>query len=87
MQQPTTTQDQQEVVEDSLATTREPQNRRRPAWMSDYEVTGIDQSKDPLVHFALFADCDPVTFEKAVKKLKWRRAMDEELAAIERNNT
>ena len=55
--------------------------------MDDYEVTGIGQSKDPIVHFALFADCDPVTFEEAVKQSKWRKAMDEELATIERNNT
>nr|GMC85858.1 Retrovirus-related Pol polyprotein from transposon TNT 1-94 [Ipomoea batatas] len=31
---------------------------RRPAWMSDYEVTGL-HSEDPLVHLALFSDCDP----------------------------
>ena len=28
--------------------------RKRPAWMLDFEVTGIDQSEDPLTHFALF---------------------------------
>jgi len=32
--------------------------------MSDYEVTRIDQSEDP--HFALYADCDPVTYEDEV---------------------
>ena len=46
--------------------------RKRPAWMYDYEVTGIDQSKDPLTHFALFSDCDPTTFESAVKDAKWQ---------------
>ena len=30
------------------------QIRKRPAWMYDYEVTGIDQSEDPLTHFVLF---------------------------------
>ncbi|KAG6526041.1 hypothetical protein ZIOFF_016016 [Zingiber officinale] len=45
--------------------------RRRPAWMSNYEVTGIDQGDDPLTHFALFSDCDPTTFESAVKDAKW----------------
>ena len=57
--------------------------RRRPAWMFDYEVTRIDQSGDSLTHFALFSDCDPITFESAVKESKWRKAMDEEISAIE----
>ena len=46
--------------------------RRRPAWMYDNEVTGIGQSEDPLTHFALFPDCDPTSFEVAVKEPKWR---------------
>ena len=61
--------------------------RKRPAWMYDYEVTGIDQSKDPLTHFALFSDCDPTTFESAVKDAKWQKVMDDEIEAIERNDT
>ncbi|RDX79473.1 putative mitochondrial protein, partial [Mucuna pruriens] len=61
--------------------------RKRLAWMTDYEVTGIHQSEDPLIHFALFSDCDPTTFEEAIKESKWRNAMDEEISAIERNNT
>lgn len=55
--------------------------------MIDYEVTGIDQSEDPLTYFALFSDCDPTVFEEAIKDLKWQKAMDEEIATIERNNT
>lgn len=42
--------------------------RKRPAWMEDYEVTEIE---DPITHFALFSDCDPTTFESAVKETKW----------------
>ena len=61
--------------------------RKKPAWMYDYEVTGIDQSEDPLTHFALFSDCDPTTFESAVKDAKWWKAMDDEIEAIERNDT
>ncbi|KAF2313315.1 hypothetical protein GH714_010300 [Hevea brasiliensis] len=45
--------------------------RKRPAWMSDYEVTGIDISEDPLTYLALFSDCDPTNFESAVKDEKW----------------
>ena len=54
--------------------------------MADYEVTGIAQDEDPLTYFALFSDCDPATFEVAVKTATWRQAMNEEIAAIERNN-
>ncbi|XP_058110887.1 uncharacterized protein LOC131253765 [Magnolia sinica] len=43
---------------------RSPRLRRRLAWMRDYEVTGIDQSEDPLIHFALFADCDPTKLKE-----------------------
>jgi len=32
---------------------------------SDYEVIRIDQSEDSLIHFALYADCDSVTYEEA----------------------
>ncbi|KAJ4980673.1 hypothetical protein NE237_031510 [Protea cynaroides] len=48
--------------------------KRRPAWMVDYEVTGINQSE---THFALFFDCDPTIFEEAVKESKWCKAMDD----------
>lgn len=72
---PTTTQEE-----------RSQRARRRPAWMTDYEVARIDQFEDPLTHFALFSDCDPATFEAAIKESKWRKAMDEEIATIERNN-
>ena len=44
--------------------------RKRPAWMTDYEVTGIDQYEDPLIHFALFSDCDPTAFEETIKIAK-----------------
>lgn len=55
--------------------------------MTDYEVTGIDQPDDPLMHFALFSYCNPTTFEEAIKESKCQRAIDEEIVAIERNNT
>ena len=75
------------TVPEAAAESRSHRVRRRPAWMSDYEVTGIDQSEDPLTHFALFSDCDPTSFEVAVTEPKWRKAMDAEITAIERNDT
>ena len=35
----------------------------------------------------MFSECDPTTFKEAVKEQKWLKAMDEEIAAIEKNNT
>lgn len=55
--------------------------------MINYKVTGIDQSDDPLTHFALFLDCDLVAFKDTIKESKWRKVMDDEIVAIERNNT
>ena len=40
--------------------------RRRLAWMSDCEVTGIE---DPITHSALFSNCDPTTFKSAIKEI------------------
>jgi len=51
--------------------------------MSDYEVIGVSESF--FTHFVLFSDCDPTTFENALKESKWHKAMDDEIAAIEKN--
>jgi len=58
--------------------------RRRPSWMVDYEVSKIE---DPLTHFAIFLECDPVSFEEVVTEPIWVTKMDNEIVAIERNNT
>ena len=75
----------------SCSSTRPQQTRKQPAWMRDYAVSGInqpqDEDEDPLTYFAFFSDCDPVRFEDASKEVKWQQAMDEEIAAIERNHT
>lgn len=55
--------------------------------MIGYEVTGIDQTEDRITYFALFLDCDSTAFESTVKESKWWKAMDDEIATIERNNT
>lgn len=41
---------------------RPQRTRRRPNWLQDYEVSGINHDDDQLVHFALFMGCDPVSF-------------------------
>lgn len=40
-----------------------------------------------MTHLALLSDSDPMTFEEAVKFEKWRYIMDQEMQAIERNDT
>lgn len=52
--------------------------------MEDYKVTEI---KDPITYFALFFDCDPIVFESTVKEAKWQKAIDNEIDAIEKNDT
>ena len=57
--------------------------------MRDYE-TGQDLSDEEsanMTHLALLSDGDPTTFKEAVKSEKWRQAMDQEMQAIERNDT
>ncbi|XP_057506547.1 uncharacterized mitochondrial protein AtMg00820-like [Actinidia eriantha] len=57
--------------------------------MKDYE-TGqslSDEESANMTHLALLSDGDPMTFEEAVKFEKWRQAMDQEMQAIERNDT
>ena len=39
------------------------------------------------MNFALFADCDPITYEDAACNDCWLKAMEEEIGAIEKNNT
>ncbi|XP_038875144.1 uncharacterized mitochondrial protein AtMg00820-like [Benincasa hispida] len=54
--------------------------------MEDYEVSG-DLSDEAFVHYALLSECDPLTFEEAVKDIKWKQAMDEKIKSIEKKNT
>ena len=72
---------------DSAVESRLHRVQKRPGWMIDYEATRIEQSEDPITHFALCSYYDPTIFEDAVKESKWRNAMDSEIAAIEMNNT
>ena len=45
-----------------------------------------NEEVDQVSNFALIV-CDPVDFDEVVKKDVWIQAMDEEIDAIERNNT
>ncbi|GKU90158.1 hypothetical protein SLEP1_g4195 [Rubroshorea leprosula] len=72
---------------ESGSSSRPQRKKRRLTWLEDYEVTNLPQDDVPINHFALFAYCDPLTYEEAVKEEKWQKAMTEEIGSIERNQT
>ena len=39
------------------------------------------------MNFALFVDCDPLSFEEVAQDDCWLKVMDEKIYAIEKNNT
>ena len=53
--------------------------------MEDYKVTWVHQSEDA-TYFALFAYCDPITFESVVNEVKWKKVIDAEIQFIEKND-
>ncbi|GKV36956.1 hypothetical protein SLEP1_g45038 [Rubroshorea leprosula] len=72
---------------ESVTSSRPQRKKKRPAWLEDYEITDLPQDDVLVNHFALFVDCDPLTYEEAVKEEKWQKAMAEEIGSIERNQT
>lgn len=76
-----------QAEEEEVAEIREGRIRRPPVWMSDYtsgeELCNLELEANMMVAIA----DDPVCFEEAVESLKWRKAMDAEIEAIEKNKT
>ena len=52
-----------------------------------YQDERYEDEFEESVNFALFSHSDPIYFEEVVKEKKWCKAMDEEIDAIERNET
>ena len=76
-----------EPVEENPPNFNEGRNRRPPVWMEDYETREGLSEEDDVAHFVMIAAADPVHSEDAVKSEKWRKAMDSEIKAIEKNDT
>lgn len=38
--------------------------------MNDYKITRFNQYDDSFIHFAIFSNCNPMTFEEVVKRTK-----------------
>lgn len=59
--------------------------RVTPPYLKDYVVTNDNEvSDEELVNFAMFADCDPLTFEETAQDDGWVQAMDEKIKSIEK---
>lgn len=54
--------------------------------MRDYESGENLSEEEDTEHQALFAGGDPISFDSAVKIMKWRKAMGAEIEVIERND-
>lgn len=55
--------------------------------MRDYVSGEGLSSEEDVAHLAMFAHSDPILYEDAVISSKWKKSMDLEIEAIERNNT
>ncbi|XP_073111050.1 uncharacterized protein [Elaeis guineensis] len=63
-------------------------NQVLPARLQDYVLSrDTDASDKKIIDFALFADCDPKIIAEASRDEDWIHAMDEEIYAIEKNDT
>ena len=70
------------------SSSRPQRNRRLPARLEDYVVSNDnDPSDEEIINFTLFADCELVRFEEASNGKNKRKEMDEEIFAIEKNDT
>jgi hypothetical protein len=88
--EPTTCRDT--VSDASTSNLDQGRNRRPPAWLTIYDTSTTDDTndEDDMRNLAIFGPCqieDPVTYDEAAKFNTWRKAMDNEIQAIERNNT
>ena len=81
---------QEENSEESEDETQElgPRTRQPPAWVKDY-VTNLEHMEDSELHnLAVYStEVDLATYEDAVKLDVWRKAMDQEIESIEKNDT
>ena len=78
-----------EQLNDPVVGIREGRGRRPPRYLSDY-VTGfgeINEEEEELVNMVELSSSDSTTYEEAENSLKWREAMDDEMASIEKNQT
>ncbi|MCI30661.1 copia-type polyprotein, partial [Trifolium medium] len=74
------------VIEVRARSTR---TRQVPTRLQECELVNDNEvnEESELVHFALLAGDEPINYIEALKDKKWKKAMEEELTVIERNQT
>ncbi|KAL6178054.1 hypothetical protein ACLB2K_049574 [Fragaria x ananassa] len=72
-----------------VATARPQRDRHLSPYLKDYELKTKRRSisYEDIVNFALYVDCDPLTYDEACHQQHWVKAMDDEIHAIEKNDT
>ena len=82
-------EDEQADPSSQLESSNRPQrNCRSPTKLEDYVVSNNnDLFDEEIINFALFADCELVNFDEASNDENWRKARDEEICAIKKNDT
>lgn len=58
--------------------------KRKPTWIQDYEVTFLSNF-ETIQQLGLFADTNPISFDRIVKEEKEQKTMIEQLKTIEKN--
>ncbi|XP_073112186.1 uncharacterized protein [Elaeis guineensis] len=60
-----------------------------PSRLQNFKVISDNNIDDDgeLVHYAMFADCDPLRFNEAMQDDRWINAVEEEIKTIEKSNT
>jgi transposase InsO family protein len=81
--------DDEQHISGSVNLEKQGRIRKPPAWLQDYSTGQEFSDEEPgnTMFLAMLGDSDPMTYEEAVKSEKWRSAMDQEMQAIERNDT
>ncbi|MCH80296.1 retrovirus-related pol polyprotein from transposon tnt 1-94 [Trifolium medium] len=66
---------------------RSTRTRQVPVRLQDCELANDNEVNEEgeLVHFALLSGAEPINYLEALNDKKWKKAMEEELTAIERN--
>ena len=81
----------QEKVRDqpSTSTSRPQRTRCMPARLQECVITSDDvvDNEGELIHYAFYADVEPVNAAEALKDSKWVKTINEEVKSIEDNNT
>jgi hypothetical protein len=78
-----------DAPQDEVTQARPQRTRQVPNRLSDCEVlpdNAVNEEGD-LIHTAMLADAEPIDYRDGLKSSVWKKAMEEELQSIEKNQT